>query len=264
MVQSRHYPFCHRNRGIRYVESAVAPSFTDFNSPSSNPATVGITKLTDLLDSGTAPTFSSFGVAVCDYVYVLSDKTPAVFPAGWAIDSNDSMVIRYTHYVANSFPTFVKYTRQEQRVAFNAFFIGCTFSALLRAINGANNVTVTLSGRWGAATDYLGGIGPDPSAYIDDNSQPTAYRLSDSSEQQQTTNYTSADITISVNTVVSTGTVPIAVGTYMTDLRDQMVTDLNAATPGAVWSVAAIPAGVKTTLHNYTNLINGQFDPRRF
>lgn len=266
---SRHYPFSHRRNSLRWVWEINKPSFSQFNAPTTNPTAIGLDDLTDILQSSKAPTISgSHGPEWADAIYIVTDKTPAAFPAGWSIGSFDTFLIRYTHYVRNVFPIATPHTRQQRRVYRHGYYIGVTFATtpggggIIRAASGTDRCDVTLNGRWGVSTN--GGLGPDLANYIETGPIPTITACGQCTHREDSATFESVDMTTVTNSVTTSGTVPAAVLDYMTALRDTLVTDLAAATVSAKWRLAAVLWGVDTDVHNRTALVNGSLNPNGY
>ncbi|HRI88158.1 MAG TPA: hypothetical protein PK869_07835 [Candidatus Hydrogenedentes bacterium] len=269
---SRHYPFSHRRRSLRWVWEFNRPSFSQFNAPIVLPTKIGLDDLDDLTDILQAakdpydPVSPSHGPTWADAEYIVTNKTPAAFPAGWSIGSFDTFLIRYQHFVSNIIPTASPYTRQQMRVHRHGYYIGVTFNTtpagggIIRAQGTfPNRCDITLNGRWGVDTN--GGLGPDLVNYIETGPIPTITACRQCTNREDSANFDSADMTTVTNSVTTNGTVPTAVVDYMTAMRDTLVTELNAATIAAKWRIAAVLWGVATDVHNKSLLDSGFINP---
>jgi hypothetical protein len=258
MVQSRHYPFCHRKHAIWYPWSASYPaSFTNFNSPSVVLGGVGVlvppptirlgaaflTDVTDMLTS--APDANERKVPKQGFgpLCFITDTTPAAI-SPWTITLG-YVGITFQVYVATVVGSNAPNTRQDRRVFENRYVIGSGVGSLIIASDGMGN-------QYTANTAYTWQVAPTSSTAIIstvEDAVPTAYASGDADYQTLTASYSGATAA-TFNT--SIGIIPIGVATYVDGLTATLRTEIDAATVGATYRMAAIPAGVPSGTTNST------------
>jgi hypothetical protein len=241
-----------------YCWTAAFPSFTNFSAPVQVPSSLGsvtLTKLTDLLRPG-APLFPlGEGYSNVTATYTISDTTPAAFPAGWAIDFTDFQ-IQYRYFLRSTSPIVDPLSRQQRRVSQDAYYIGARALTLaIVARNGANNYAIQFSGYWGVDA---GLNGPASSDYVfTTTAAPTALECDDTcGYSERTMSRGSSDWTLASSSATPTGTVPIAVGTYMDGILSTLLSELSSASVSATWRAAALAEHGVQNLTNYASLQN--------
>jgi hypothetical protein len=258
MVQSRHYPFCHRKHAIWYPWSASYPAtFSNFNSPSVVLGGVGVlvpppairlgaaflTDVTDMLTS--APDANERKVPKQGFgpLYFITDSTPAAI-SPWTITLG-YVGIAFQAWVSTVVGNNAPNTRQDRRVFENRYVISASASSLIVASDGmGSQYTGSTSVTWQVSPTSLTSIISTVAAAI-----PTSYQSGDADYQTLTASYSSGTSATS-NTAI--GTVPINVGTYVDGLTSTLRTEIDAATVGATYRMAAIPAGVPSGTTNST------------
>jgi len=258
MVQSRHYPFCHRKHAIWYPWSASYPaSFTNFNSPSVVLGGVGVlvppptirlgaaflTDVTDMLTS--APDANERKVPKQGFgpLCFITDTTPAAI-SPWTITLG-YVGIAFNVYVSTIVGNNAPNTRQDRRVFENRYVISASVQSVITASDGGGN-------SYSASTSYTWQVAPTSSTAIIstvEDAVPTAYASGDADYQTLTASYSGATAA-TFNTAI--GIIPIAVGTYVDGLTATLRTEIDAATVGATYRMAAIPAGVPSGTTNST------------
>lgn len=257
MVQSRHYPFCHRKYAIAYPWSAVYPSLTNFNAATTvrgiytlendlplEPIRLGAAFLTGVQDMLTsAPTASERKVPRAGFEarYEITDTTPAAI-APWVISVGFVRII-FGAFPSGPFGGAAPTTRQERRVSQNKYTL------VLRC---TSEITASyLGSSYRAGTFCIWQDHFFPSIYTTLAAVPTSGKSTDNDHQEYTHSYNSTTLgPTTVNT--PTGIVPINVGTYVDGLTATLRSELSAATVGATYRIAAIPAGVPNTVTNST------------
>lgn len=259
MVQSRHYPFCHRKYAIAYPWSATYPSLSNFNAATTvlgiyttkflsvEAIRLGAAFLTGVQDMLTsAPTASEREVPRAGFtaLYQITDTTPAAI-APWTIT---------TGYVRVSFGAFpsppfggaAPTTRQQRRVDENQYALAVTCSSFITASSGGfDQYTAETFCFWNSASFSFGD-------YTTLAAVPTASTSSDNDHQEYSRSYTAAFEIVPTTRNTPTGLVPIAVGTYVDGLTATLRSELSSATVGATYRIAAIPAGVPSGTTNST------------
>jgi len=257
MVQSRHYPFCHRKYAIAYPWSATYPSLSNFNAATTvlgiytlkflsvEAIRLGAAFLTGVQDMLTsAPTASEREVPKAGFTawYQIADTTPAAI-APWTITTG-YVRIAFGAFPSPPFGGAAPTTRQERRVHENQYALAVTCTSDIIASNGGSSYRAETFCIWNSASF-------SPGDYTTLSAVPTSSTSSDNDHQEYSRSYTATEIgPTTANTPV--GLVPIGVGTYVDGLTATLRSELSSATVGATYRIAAIPAGVPSTTTNST------------
>jgi len=258
MVQSRHYPFCHRKYAIAYPWSATYPSLSNFNAATTvrgiytlesvlpvETIRLGAAFLTGVQDMLTsAPTANERKVPRAGFEarYEITDTTPAAI-APWTITTG------YVRIIFGAFPSppfggAAPTTRQERRVDENQYALAVNCTSEITASNGGSSYKAETFCIWNSASFSSGD-------YTTLAAVPTASKSSDNDHQEYSRSYTATE-TGPTTTNTPVGTVPIGVGTYVDGLTATLRSELSSATVGATYRIAAIPAGVPSGTTNST------------
>ena len=258
MVQSRHYPFCHRKYAIAYPWSATYPSLTNFTFSNTyrgiytlenvfpgETIRLGAAFLTGVQDMLTAsPTASELKVprAGFEVRYAITDTSPAAI-APWVISTG------YVRIIFGAFPSppfggAAPTTRQQRRVDQNKYALAATCTSEIIASNLGSSYKAETFCQWKTASFSSG----DYTALA---AVPTSSKSTDNDHQEYSESYTTTTLGPST-TNTPTGTVPINVGTYVDGLTATLRSELSSATVGATYRIAAIPAGVPSGTANST------------